>query len=92
VNHEGTAAQPVGETGVAGTRTGGGDADAPALRDDAVSAQQAAEALDPDRASDVEAQVDELLSDVAGRPLREQVDVFESVHAVLTDRLSEKDA
>ena len=42
--------------------------------------------------SDIEAQVDDLLADVTALPLREQVGVFESVHAVLTDRLSEKDA
>jgi len=87
VDHEGTAAQPVGDPGVADTRPGGADADAAApagtqRREDPVRGET----------SDIEAQVDDLLADVTGLPLREQVGVFESVHAVLTDRLSEKDA
>ena len=92
MDHEGTAAQPVGDPGVAGTRTGGVDADAAAP---GVTARDGAHPQDEqagDGASDIEAQVDGLLAGVTGLPLREQVGVFESVHAALTDRLSEKDA
>lgn len=89
MDHEGTAMQPVADPGVAGTRPGGVDADvaAPALDGAPPGGERA-----KDGTSDVEAQVDDLLAGVDGLPLREQVDVFESVHAVLTDRLSEKDA
>lgn len=92
MDHEGTAAQPAGDPGVAGTRTGAAAADAAAHVDpDPAGAQRPDERV-RDGGVDIEAQVDDLLADVAALPLREQVDVFESVHAVLTDRLSEKDA
>lgn len=86
MDHEGTAAQPVADAAVA--RAG----DAPAARDvdDGAGLSRAGHA--DAAASDLEAQVDGLLAEVSDRPLREQVDVFESVHAVLTDRLNEKDA
>lgn len=37
-------------------------------------------------------EVDDLLDGVADLPLGEQVAVFESVHQLLTERLSERDA
>ncbi len=92
MDHEGTAAQPVGDPGVAGTRPGGADADAPAPVDPALEAAQRQAEQGRDGDLDIEARVDDLLADVTALPLREQVGVFESVHAVLTDRLSEKDA
>ncbi len=92
MDHEGTAAQPVGDPGVADTRTGGVDAYAAAPGVTALDGAQPQDEQVGDGASDIEAQVDGLLAGVAELPLREQVGVFESVHAVLTDRLSEKDA
>ena len=88
MEHEGTAAQPVDDPGVADAREGGADPDTTTPVDRAPDLQRPAEPV----RDDVEGHVDGLLADVTALPLREQVGVFESVHAVLTDRLSEKDA